>query len=518
MNHRTRRGATIAASALLVGGLTVAAAGAPALAASAPDTSPLTDAITVDGLETHLEAFQAIADANGGNRAAGGPGHLASLEYVEETLAAAGYITQRQEFEYQRVQYDDASLEQTAPTPTAYVLNVDFFPMDYTGDGDVEAAVQAVDINLDGDRASTSGCETADFADFVEGSIALIQRGSCDFSVKAANAVAEGAVGVIIFNQGNDDPNDDRFGLFGGTLSSADWAGTNDPVPVVSTSFALGEQLAETAGLRMSMHVTTTTTDVTTWNLLADTPTGRTDRTVIVGAHLDSVLEGPGINDNGSGSAALMETALQLADLGIQTENRIRFAFWSGEEDGLLGSSYYVSQLSKSQIKQTAVNLNFDMLGSPNGGRFIYDGDGSGFGETGPNGSDIVEGVFEDWFDERDLYTEPTAFDGRSDYFAFIGAGIPAGGLFSGAEDIKSVDQAQPTKFGGTAEVAFDPCYHQACDDIDNIDPVLFEQMADAAAHATYVFADTQSAVNGTAKGKALGKWSPEFKGNRALR
>lgn len=516
MNHRNRRGATIATSALIIGGLAVAAAGAPALAASAPDTSALREAITADGLQTHLDALQDIADANGGTRAAGTPGHEASLEYVEQTLAAAGYLTQRQQFEYQRVSYDTATLEQTAPTPTPYVLLDDFYPMDYTGDGDVTAAVQAVDINLAGDRASTSGCEAADFAGFTAGSIALIQRGSCDFSVKAVNAVEAGAAGVIIFNQGNENPDDDRFGVFGGTLSSADWAGTNTPVPVVSTSFERGEEWATTAGLVLRLHVTTVTTDVTTWNLLADTPTGRADRTVVVGAHLDSVLEGPGINDNGSGTATLMETALQLKNLGIQTENRVRFAFWSGEEDGLLGSTYYVSQLSKSQIKQTSVNLNFDMLGSPNGGRFVYDGDGSGFGTTGPNGSNVIEGVFDTYFASQNLATEPTAFDGRSDYFAFIGAGIPAGGLFSGAEDLKSAEQV--VLYGGTAGVAFDPCYHQACDTRDNIDPVLFEQLADAAAHATLVFADTQSAVNGTAKGKALGTWSPEFKGNRALR
>lgn len=514
MNHRTRRRGTIAASALIIGGLTVAAVGAPALAAPATDTTALTDAVTAGGLQSHLAALQAIATANGGNRAAGTSGYEASLEYVKSTLEAAGYLTTVQPFSYELIDYEGSTLTQTAPGTVSYALEDDFYPMDYTGSGVVEAAVQAVDVNLAGDRASTSGCEPEDFADFDAGSIALIQRGSCDFSVKAANAVAEGAVGVIIFNQGNVVVGDDRLGVFGGTLGSSAWTGT--PVPVVSTSFAVGAELVGTSGLVVEIDVVTNSTTIDTWNLLADTPTGRADRTVIVGAHLDSVPEGPGINDNGSGTAALMETALQLAGLGIETENRIRFAFWGGEEDGLQGSNYYVSQLSKAEIKQHAVNLNFDMLGSPNGGRFIYDGDGDGFGTTGPNGSDIVEGVFEEWFASRDLATEPTEFDGRSDYFAFIGAGIPAGGLFSGAEDIKTADQV--VKYGGTAGVAFDPCYHQACDTLANIDPVLFEQMADAAAHATLIFAETESAVNGTAKGKALGQWSPAFKGDRALR
>ena len=137
---------------------------------------------------------------------------------------------------------------------------------------------------------------------------------------------------------------------------------------------------------------------MTTENLLADTPTGRTDRTVVVGGHLDSVGEGPGINDNGSGTAAILETALQMAELGITPENRVRFAFWSGEEDGLLGSDFYVSQLTKREIKGTAVNLNFDMVGSPNAVNFVYDGDGDALGVSGPNGSGLVEDVFTDFF------------------------------------------------------------------------------------------------------------------------
>ncbi len=109
---------------------------------------------------------------------------------------------------------------------------------------------------------------------------------------------------------------------------------------------------------------------------------------------------------------------------------------------GSIGSDYYVSQLTKAETKQIAVNLNFDMLGSVNPVTFIYDGNGDAFGETGPNGSDIVEGVFEDYFSSQNLPFEATEFDGRSDYFAFIEAGIPAGGLFSGAEGIKTAEQA----------------------------------------------------------------------------
>jgi Zn-dependent M28 family amino/carboxypeptidase len=479
-------------------------------AAPVTDTEDLREAVTVEGVVEHLEALQAIADANDDNRAAGTAGHDASVDYVESLLDAAGYDTWRQEFTYERTDFGDSTLEQTAPNPAVYVLGVDYFPMDFSGEGDVTAAVTAVDVNLAGDRASTSGCELADFAGFPVGNIALIQRGTCDFSVKADNAFASGAVAVIVFNQGNVVPGDDRLGLFGGTLG--------EPVrtiPVVSAPYDLGAEWATTAGLTMRLNLEAEIVEVTTENLLADTPTGRTDRTVVVGGHLDSVLEGPGINDNGSGIAAILETALQMAELGIEPENRVRFAFWSGEEDGLIGSSYYVSQLTKKEIQHTALNLNFDMVGSPNAVNFVYDGDGDALGVSGPNGSGVIEDVFTDFFIDQGSSSEPTDFDGRSDYFGFIEAGIPAGGLFTGAEGIKSELQAEI--YGGTAGEPYDPCYHAACDDIGNVDEATLDLMADAVAHATLTFAETESAVNGTAKGKAVGQTDLTFKGDRAL-
>ncbi len=244
-------------------------------------------------------------------------------------------------------------------------------------------------------------------------------------------------------------------------------------------------------------------------NVIADTPTGRADRVVVVGSHLDSVPEGPGINDNGSGSAADLEVALQLARLGIQPTNKVRFAFWGAEEDGLIGSAHYVANLSNKERHRIALNLNFDMVGSTNFVRFVYDGDGSAFGTDGPSGSGTIEDTFTDYFDSIGLPTAPTEFDGRSDYDAFISNGIPAGGLFTGAEGIKTAEEA--AIFGGTAGAPHDPCYHQACDTIDNLSSVVLDQMSDAIAHATLTFAMTGSAVNGTDNAnndaKAATKW-----------
>ena len=509
-NRRLRRVAIATSVGLAVSiGLPVGI-GVPAFADNGTDTSALREAVTAENIIGHLEALQAIADANGGTRAAGTAGHVASAEYVEAQLRAVGYDPVRQPFSYDQFVLNSSALAQVSPTPTTYADQTDFDTMDYSGSGDVTAPVSAVDINLAGDRASTSGCEAADFAGFPAGNIALVQRGTCDFRVKVDNAAAAGAVGVIVFNQGNVVPGDDRVGLLFGTLSTPQAA-----IPAMGTTFALGESLANTTGLTMRMQVDATVRTIDTFNVLADTA-GRTDRTVVVGGHLDSVSAGPGINDNGSGTAAILETAIQMARLGDEPTNRVRFAFWSGEEDGLVGSDYYVSQLTKSQIKDHALNLNFDMVGSPNFARFVYDGDGSAFGTAGPTGSSNIEKVFLDYFATQGLATEPTEFDGRSDYFGFINNGIPAGGLFTGAEGIKTA--AQVALYGGTAGAAFDPCYHQACDTTGNVNAEVLEQMADAIAHATQTFAETTSAVNGTSKAGATGAVDLQRKGNNALR
>ena len=469
----------------------------PGTAAVGADSSSLQAAVTTDGVRQHQGEFQAIADSNGGTRAAGTPGHVASAEYVIQALESAGYSPVKQHFEFP-VFSETAPpvLERVSPDPATYSEGADFFTMSYSGSGDTTAALQATnDISISPsspNNTSNSGCESADFAQFDPGSIALIQRGTCTFQAKALNAIAAGASGVIIFNEGQPG----RTDVINGTLGDS----SGQVVPVVGASFAVGQGLYDLLqSSEVEVHLATTTfTEIRdTFNVLADTG-GRADRTVVVGAHLDSVSEGPGINDNGSGSAAILEIALQLKELGIEPRNRVRFAWWSAEENGLLGSEYYVKELSKREIKDTMANLNFDMVGSPNFVRFVYDGDGSATPDAGPKGSKNIEQIFLDHFASNGLATSPTAFDGRSDYGPFIAAGIPAGGLFTGAEGIKSTAEAEV--YGGTAGEAYDPCYHQACDDFANNSDTALDQMSDAAAHATLQLAMTTSAINGTDK------------------
>jgi Zn-dependent M28 family amino/carboxypeptidase len=315
----------------------------------------------------------------------------------------------------------------------------------------------------------------------VTGKIVLIQRGTCTFEEKAQNAFAKHAVGVIIFNEGQPGRQD----VLAGTL------GNEQPIRVTGATFALGQDLYnritnlhQTVTIRMKVDAVTT--NVPTWNVLAELKGKTKNRDVVVGAHLDSVDEGPGINDNGSGTATLLTIAEQMQNLRIKPQNTVRFAFWGAEEEGLIGSTYYVENLTPKQLAGIMLNLNFDMTGSPNFVRFVYDGSGD-IGDPGPAGSERIEKVFNDFFTRQNQATDPTEFDGRSDYFAFIENGIPAGGLFSGAEGIKTAQQA--ATYGGTAGAPYDACYHQACDDIDNLSLRSLGQLGKAAAHAVYYFA-----------------------------
>jgi Zn-dependent M28 family amino/carboxypeptidase len=491
--------------------------------------------VTVDGILQHEHAFQAIADDNDDNRASGTAGYDASAAYVIGRLDPKYYDVTVQPFTFPFFQeLAPTTFSQTAPAARTYQDGTDFAIMEYSGSGSVldKAVVPTNDVLIPpGPTASSSnsGCEAADFApaSATEHQVALIQRGTCNFVVKAQNAQAAGYDAAIIFNEGQEG----RTEVLNGTLG-----GPGVTIPVIGTTFAVGEELFLASEARASISTSTRSETRQTSNVIAETKTGRSDRVAFAGAHLDSVPEGPGINDNGSGSATILEVAEEMGDLGITPRNKVRFAFWGAEESGLLGAEYYVSKLGSRQQKDIAVYLNFDMVGSPNYGRFIYDGDGSATPDAGPNGSATAEKIFEEYFASRNLATLPTAFDGRSDYGPFIEAGIPAGGLFTGAEDVKSAQEA--ALFGGVAGYAFDPCYHSPCDSFTpvadgadraayqalatayganiegNLNKKALDEMSDATAHAVLTFALTTSAVNGTEKGSGGPTADFEYEGS----
>ncbi|NUS88508.1 MAG: M28 family peptidase [Streptomyces sp.] len=211
----------------------------------------------------------------------------------------------------------------------------------------------------------------------------------------------------------------------------------------------------------------------TGYNLIADWPGGDADNVVFAGAHLDSVTAGPGINDNGSGSAGVLETALAVSRAGLQPTKHLRFGWWGAEELGMVGSRYYVNSLSTANRAKIDSYLNFDMIGSPNPGYFVYDDDAR------------LESVFKDFFATKGVPTEiETEGDGRSDHAPFKNVGVPVGGLFSGADYTKTAAQAQ--KWGGTSGQAFDRCYHRSCDTSTNINDTALDRNTDAIAYAIW--------------------------------
>ncbi len=474
---------------------------------AAPDTRQFRDAVTAAGVLEHLRAFQSIADGNGGHRASGTPGYDASAQYVHDTLAAAGYAVRFEEFRFLLVtDRTPPVLDQVAPVRKSYVAQTDIATMAYSGSAEVSAEVVAVNLVVPSARAdaSTSGCEAADFAAFPRGAVALIQRGKCTFRIKAENAAAAGAAAVVIFNEGGPG----RTELIPGTLGPPQVR-----LPVLGATFALGQELRHgvlngRTGVRVHLRTDTVAEDRPTRNVIAETPGGDPDHVVVVGAHLDSVVGVAGINDNGSGSAAILEVAQALATRMSETRNKLRFIWFAAEEAGLHGSLHHVQALPQAEHENIELMLNLDMVGSPNFVRSVYGT--SGFAPplrtpapstepspAAPSGG--ITQVFLDYFQSVGLPVQITPIHAASDHAPFMTAGIPVGGLFTGAQGAKSGTEA--TTYGGSAGEPYDPCYHRSCDRYANVSEEALDQMSDALAHAVLVFSQRDFANEPLAAG-----------------
>ncbi|NYV78680.1 M28 family metallopeptidase, partial [Streptomyces sp. UH6] len=467
-----------------------------------PWSAALTGDADARDAHRHLAAFQRIADTHGGHRAAGTPGGDASAAYVRDALRDAGYRVASTPFEFTFAETLAERLSVT--TPGGPARDVDVSLMTYTvstPEGGLTAPLAA--LPEEGDE--TPGCEPSDYAPHdVRGKVVLIPRGACSFTEKQKAAADAGAVAALISNN--------TEGPLRGTLGDPSAAA----VPTGGVTREDGRALAEAARTAAQAEdtedapPTTVTLDLrehreqrTTHNVTAETRGGDPSRTVMLGAHLDSVTEGPGINDNASGSAGLLEVALELARAEHHPAQRVRFAWWSAEEFGLLGSTAYVDALPADRREDIRLYLNFDMIASPNHALFVYDGDDSdGVGSgPGPAGSAQLERQLTGFLDRRDLPHLGTDFNGRSDYGPFIEAGIPSGGAFTGAEGIKTEKVA--ALFGGEAGQPYDPCYHRACDDLDNISTAAFDATIDVIAHAAGVYAHDLSSLTAPAPATA---------------
>ena len=429
---------------------------------AAPGPDALARAVTPKRLRAHLVALAAIARRNGGSRETGAPGYQQSVVYVARQLRQAGYRPRLQSFFFDLFRETrPPRLERLAPGAKRYRLGRDFVTMRYSGGGAVSAQIAAVEP-----ASASSGCNRAHFAGFPRGAVALVRRGTCFMFLKARNAKAAGAAAVLIANEGAPG----RTAPILGTLVRPGIG-----IPVLGISSALGSELARSAQagtVRVRIALSVVTRRARAVNVIADLP-GRRDGAVLLGAHLDSVANGPGINDNGSGSALVLEVARQAQRLGLRPPRGLRFAFWGAEELGLIGSSAYVRSLSTRERGELVAVLNFDMVGSPNYGRFVYDGG------NGPPGSARIEGLFRAYFATRRQAVEQLFLAGSSDHAPFAQAGLPVGGLFTGADARK--EAALAGRFGGAAGRPYDPCYHQACDTLANVNVRVLGQMADAA-------------------------------------
>ncbi|WP_016699578.1 M28 family peptidase [Actinoalloteichus spitiensis] len=467
----------VAAASLAATGLPAAAGAQPAIdeATGAPRAElpeRVASAVDLTGLNRHLVAFQRIADRHGGTRAAGEPGYDASVDYVVARLEEAGFDVTTPEFEYERFTIDTERL--LVPDSELDVQMFTYSPSTPGGGLDGPLAPLPPEREL--------GCASTDFAGVdVAAAIAVVRRGECTFAEKARLAADAGAAALLVVNN--------TGGPVHGTLGDAS-AGV---IPVGGLDPVDGDALFDAAGTPATLELVGEVTVDTSRNVLAQTSTGRTDNVVVVGAHLDAVYAG--ISDNGTGSAALLETALRLG-AAPEVNNAIRFAWWGAEELGLHGSTQYVRSLDSEQQLDIALYLNLDMVGSPNPGYFVYDGDGSdGLSDPGPHGSAQIERALVDHLASQGIEAEGTAFDGRSDYREFVAVGIPAGGLFTGAEGEMTEEQA--ARWGGTAGEAYDPHYHQPEDDLGNVNRRALLVNARTAAHVATAYGLSTEDVNG---------------------
>ncbi|KAH9886796.1 Zn-dependent exopeptidase [Xylariomycetidae sp. FL2044] len=397
-------------------------------------------------------------------RVIGSAGHRGTLEYITSTLESLDdyYTFSKQPFPavlgkvYQsrlvighHVPSSAAPMSLTPPTPDKKPVYGDLV------------------------MVQNAGCDASDYPAEVNGRIAFIQRGVCSFGTKSELAGKAGALAAVIYNY-NSDP-------FGGTLEKP----SPDHVPTFGLS---GEDAAPTLAKLKAGHpvdsivyIDSVVNEIMTDNVIAQSTQGDPDNCVMVGGHSDSVGAGPGINDDGSGSLTVLEVAVQLSNFTVN--NCVRFAWWAGEEEGLLGSDYYVSVLTPEENKKIRLFMDYDMMGSPNFAYQIYNATNA----ANPVGSEELRDLYVKWYANHGLNYTFIPFDGRSDYDAFIKHGIPGGGIATGAEGIKTLEEEM--MFGGKAGEWYDPCYHQLCDDVGNVNMTAWLLNTQLVAHSVATFA-----------------------------
>lgn len=435
------------------------------------DTEKLQASITAEALKERAETLfnisqASVKDYGHPTRVIGSRGHWGTINYILGELQKYSkyYTWDVQKFDAidGRVKSFSLLVDGTEPK---LVLALSLTPPTPNG--------KPVHGNLV--LAANYGCDISDFpANLTAGNIALVARGKCAFGDKLISAGKAGAAAVIIYDE--DAP-------LHGTLGSP----TGEEVPALSVStkdaakYIAALQKNPAHEFEVTLYVDSYVKKVRTINVVAETKGGDHNNVVSLGAHSDSVAEGPGINDDGSGTISLLEVAKQLTNYKVN--NAVRFAWWAAEEEGLLGSYAYADLLLSEENAKLRLFMDYDMMASPNYEYQIYDANN----KDHPAGSGDLKDLYIDWYTAQGLNYTMIPFDGRSDYVGFIDAGIPAGGIATGAEGIKS--KKGQASFGGEAGKWFDPCYHQLCDDLSNPDYEAWVVNTKLIAHSVATYA-----------------------------
>jgi hypothetical protein len=518
-----------AAAVAITGGLPFVASSANAATATA-DANPtacahrvnntpkkLVDCVRQDDLWAHMVKFQQIADANPGadghpSRNSGEPGYKASADYVADVMRAAGYNVTLQEYKFDYFSFVGTPvMREDSPTPHSYGLGTEFNPGPVAGSASAKLQpAGGIVVPATPAPSSASGCAASDFAGFVAGNIALIQRGTCTFAQKVANAEAAHASAAVIFNEGNPG----RTGLFSGSL-----AGT-EHIPVLFTTYDVGTQLLAqyTPGLQPVLTVDVQAIEDpnrSDWNVIADSRGGDPNNILVVDAHLDAIY-GAGMLDNASGSATILDIAQQLKN--TNTRNKLRFIWFGGEELGLLGSKHYVNTLPADELAKIKYDLDADVTATPNYVAGVLDPkDGVNLFGRGP-GTSLPSSIWAPSAIGRDFGIDYLNSIGKNhilfsadgtDALSFQQAGIPMSGVLTGQDCCKLASDVSlfggfEGNFEGTVPGTDGGCVDNPfrwCDNLSNNDPVVLTWMsktfANMVGHMAY---DTQvfdSAQNG---------------------
>ncbi|KAK3209183.1 hypothetical protein GRF29_69g1065106 [Pseudopithomyces chartarum] len=434
------------------------------------NSSALQDLISGDRLFARAKKLYEIAklgeeEYNHPTRVIGSAGHEGTISYIYKTILELGhyYDISNQSFPAVSGNIFESRLVLGNEVPKSAA------PFGLTPATKNKQPVHGTLILVDNE-----GCELGDFPDSVKDNIAFVKRGTCPFGTKSEHAGQKGAAAVVVYDPSSKDG-------IGGTLGT--------PSPNHVATFGVGWDDAESVLNKLKKkeyvdaiaYIDAEVKQIATTNIIAQTNFGDPDNCVMLGAHSDSVAEGPGINDDGSGSISLLEVASQLTKFNVS--NCVRFAWWAGEEEGLLGSDYYVASLPKEENKKIRLFMDYDMMASPNFAYQIY----NATNKANPNGSEELRDLYIDWYKEQGLNFTFIPFDGRSDYDGFIRHGIPGGGIATGAEGVKTKKEAE--QFGGKAGDWYDPCYHQLCDDLSNVNVTAWVVNTKLIAHSVATYA-----------------------------